>query len=46
LDLANNLGVGDFSAVVGWDLVTRNGEEGVGALDKLAFVGTGASALA
>ncbi len=45
-DLANNLGVGDFSAAVGWDLVIGNGEEGVGAFDMLAFVGTGADALA
>jgi hypothetical protein len=46
LDLANNLGVGDFSAVVRWDLVIGNGEDGVGAFDVLAFVGTGANALA
>jgi hypothetical protein len=44
--LANNLGVGDFSVVVGWDLVIGNGEEGVGAFDVLAFVGMGADALA
>ncbi len=46
LDLANNLGVGGFSAVVRWDLVIGNGEESVGAFDMLAFVGTGADALA
>ncbi len=46
LDLSNDLGVGDFSVVVGWDLVAGNGEEGVGAFDVLAFVGTGADALA
>ncbi len=45
LDLANNLGVGDFSAAVGWDLVVGNGEEGVGAFDVFAFIGTGANAL-
>ncbi len=31
--------------MVGWDLVVGNGEEGVGAFDILAFVGTGADAL-
>jgi hypothetical protein len=46
LDLANNLGVGDFSAAVGWDLVVENGEEGVGAFDTFALIGTGANALA
>ncbi len=46
LDLANNLGVGGFSAVVGWDLVVGNREEGVGAFDAFAFIGTGANALA
>jgi hypothetical protein len=46
LDLANNLGVGDFSAAVRWDLVVQNGKEGVGAFDLLAFIGTGANALA
>jgi hypothetical protein len=46
LDLANDLGVGDFSVAVGWDLVIENGEEGVGAFNALAFVGTGANALA
>ncbi len=46
LDLANDLGVGDFSAVVGWDLVVGNGEEGVGAFDAFAFIRTGANALA
>ncbi len=45
LDLANNLGVGDFSAAVGWDHVVRNGEESVGAFDALVIVGTGANAL-
>ncbi len=45
-DLANNLREGDFSAVVRWDLVVGNGKEGVGAFDALAFVGTGAYALA
>jgi hypothetical protein len=45
-DLANDLGVGDFSAAVGWDLVVGNGEVGVGAFDVLAFVGTSANALA
>ncbi len=46
LDLAKDLGVGDFSAAVGCDLVIGNGEEGVGAFDMLAFVGTGDDALA
>ncbi len=46
MDLANDLGVGDFLAAVGWDLVVGNGEEGVAAFDALAFVGTGANALA
>ncbi len=46
LDLANNLGVGDFSAAVGWDLAIGNEKEGIGAFDALAFVGTGADALA
>ncbi len=46
LDLANSLGVGDFSAVVGWDHVVWNGEEGVSAFDVLAIVGTGSNALA
>ncbi len=45
-DLANDLGVGDFSAAVEWYLVTGNGKEGVGAFDVLAFVGTSANALA
>jgi hypothetical protein len=45
LDLANNLGVGDFLAV-GWDLVVGNGKEGVGVFDMLEFVGTGVNALA
>ncbi len=34
------------TAVVGWDLFVGNGKEGVGAFDALAFVGTGANALA
>jgi hypothetical protein len=46
LDLANNLGLGDFSAAVGWNLVVGNGKEGVGAFDPFAFIGTGANALA
>ncbi len=46
MDLANNLGVGDFSAAVRWGLVVGNGKEGDGAFDVLAFVGTGANALA
>ncbi len=46
MDLANDLGVGDFSAVVGWDLVVGNGEEGVGAFDAFAFIGTGTNASA
>ncbi len=45
LDLANNLGVGDFSAAVGWDLVVGNWVEGVGAFDMLAFIRTGGNAL-
>jgi hypothetical protein len=45
-DLANNLGVGYFPAVVGWDLVVRNGKEGVGTFDVLAFIGPCADALA
>ncbi len=31
---------------VRWDLVVRNGEEGVGAFDAFAFIGTGANAFA
>ncbi len=31
---------------VGWDLIIRNREEGVGAFDALALVGTSANALA
>ncbi len=46
LDLANNFGVGDFSVAIGWDLVVGNGEENVDAFDMLAFIGTGANALA
>ncbi len=46
MDLANNLGVGDFSAALGWNLVVGNEEEGVGASDALAFVETSANALA
>ncbi len=46
MDPANNLGVGDFSAAVRWDLIVRNGKEGVGAFDMLALVGTAANALA
>jgi hypothetical protein len=45
-DLTNNLGVGDFSVAVRWDLVVGNGEEGVGAFEAFAFIGTGANALA
>ncbi len=46
-DLANDLGVGDFTVVLGWDLVIQDGKEGVGAFDMLLtiFV-TGANALA
>ncbi len=46
MDIANDLGVGDFPAAVGWDLVIGNGKEGVGAFDALAIIGTGANALA
>ncbi len=46
MDLANDLGVGGFSAAVGWDLVIGNGKDGVGAFDVLAFVRSGADALA
>jgi hypothetical protein len=46
LDLVNNLGVGDFPAVVRWGVVIGNGKEGVGAFDALALVGHGADALA
>jgi hypothetical protein len=46
LDLPNNLEVGDFSAVVGWDLAVGNEEEGFGAFEALVFVGTGADTLA
>ncbi len=45
-DLANNLGVGDFSAALNWDLVMQDREEGVGVFDVLVIVGTGANALA
>ncbi len=45
-DLANNLGVGDFPAAVGWDLVIGNEKEGVGAFDAQALVGPGADAFA
>jgi hypothetical protein len=44
--LANEIGVVDFSVVVRWNLVKGNGEDGVGAFDMLAFVGTSANALA
>ncbi len=46
LDLANNLGLGDFPVALGWDLVIQYREEGVGAFDVLAIVGTSANALA
>jgi hypothetical protein len=46
LDLANNLGVGDFPVVLNWDLVMQDGEEGVGAFDALVIIRTGAHALA
>ncbi len=46
LDLANNIRVGDFPAVLGWDLVVQDGEEGVGAFDVLTIVGTSVNALA
>ncbi len=39
-DLAHDLGVGDFPAVLGWDLVAQDGEEGVGTFEVFAFVGT------
>jgi hypothetical protein len=45
LDLANDLGVGDFPEAVSWDLVVGNGKENVGAFDVLAFIGTGDDAL-
>ncbi len=45
-DLANNLGVGNFSVAVRWDLVIGNVEESVGAFDMFAFIRTGANALA
>ncbi len=45
-DLANDLGVGDFSAAVRWDLVVGNGDKGVSAFDAFAFIETGANALA
>jgi hypothetical protein len=35
-----------FPCAVGWDLVVRNGKEGVCAFNVLALVGTGANALA
>jgi hypothetical protein len=46
LDLANDLGVGDFPAALSWDLVVQDGEEGVGAFDMLTIIGTSANALA
>jgi hypothetical protein len=46
LDLANDHGVGDFLAALGWDHVIKNGEEGVGAFDAITIAGTGADALA
>ncbi len=45
-DLAHGLGVGDFPAVLRWDLVIQDGEGGVGAFDTLAIIETGANALA
>ncbi len=45
-DLANHLGVVDFSAVVRWDLVVGDGKEGIGAFDGLAFIEISADALA
>ena len=46
LDFANNLGVGDFLPASSRDLAVLDGEEGVGAFDVLAIVGTNADALA
>ncbi len=46
LDLANNLGVGDFPAMLDCNLVVQDGEKGIDAFDALAIVGTGANALA
>ncbi len=46
LDLAHNLGVGDFPATNGCDLVVQNGEEGVDTFDALTIVGTNALAYA
>ncbi len=46
MDLVNNLGVGDFSSAVKWDLFIGNGKEGVSAFEAFAFIGTGANALA
>jgi hypothetical protein len=46
LDLVNDLGVGDFLAVLGCDHVIKNGEEGVGAFDVLTIVGTSTITLA
>jgi hypothetical protein len=45
-NIANNLGVGDFPAMLNWNLVVLDGEEGVSALDVLASFGTSADALA
>ncbi len=45
-DLADDFGVGDFSAAFGWDLVVLDGEEGIGAFDLFAVIGTNANALA
>jgi hypothetical protein len=45
LDLANNLGVGDFAVALDWDHVVLDEEEGVGALDALASIGISSNAL-
>ncbi len=46
MDLANNIGVGNFPAALDRDLVVQDGEEGIGAFDAFAIVGTCTNALA
>ena len=45
-DFADNLRVGDFLPAINGNLVVLDGEEGDGAFDTLAIMGTNADALA
>jgi hypothetical protein len=46
LDFADNLGGDDFLSAINRDFFLLDGEEGVGAFDALAIVGTNTDALA